>query len=94
MKKRKQRPEQIIQLLCQAEVLLGQGESIEAVCRSLGIGQSSYYKWRKSYGGMNLDQDKHTNTQLNQAIDHQGYSAAADKFSLLTDFLLKLKISL
>lgn len=42
MKKRKQSPGQIIQLLRQAEVLLGQGKKIEAVCRSLGIGQSSY----------------------------------------------------
>lgn len=58
MKKRKQSPEQIIRLLRQAEVMLGQGERIEAVCRSLGIGQSSYYKWRKSYGGMNIDQAK------------------------------------
>lgn len=48
--------EQIIGLLRQSEVLLSQGKSIAEICRQLGISDATYYKWRKVYGGMKLDQ--------------------------------------
>lgn len=48
--------EQIIGLLCQSEVFLSQGKSITEVCRQLGISDATYYKWRKVYGGMKIDQ--------------------------------------
>jgi len=51
-------PEQIIRKLRQAEVLTGQGKSVEVMCRELGISDSTYYKWRKEYGGMGMDQAK------------------------------------
>jgi len=51
-------PEQIIRKLRQAEVLTGQGSSVEEMCRELGISDSTYYKWRKEYGGMGMDQAK------------------------------------
>ncbi len=50
--------EQIIRKLRQAEVLLGQGKTVEQVCRELGISDAPYYKWRKDYGGMGLSQAK------------------------------------
>ena len=49
-------PEEIIGKLREAEVLLGQGESIEAVCRKIEITRQTYYRWRKEYGGLRLDQ--------------------------------------
>lgn len=58
MIKRKQTAEQIIRLLRQAEVLLGQGNRVSQVCRELSISEASYYKWRKSYGGMDISQAK------------------------------------
>lgn len=50
--------EQIIGLLRQSNVLLSQGKSITEVCRQLGISDATYYKWRKVYGGLKVDQAK------------------------------------
>ncbi len=50
--------EQIIRKLRQAEILLGQGQTIEHMCRELGISDATYYKWRKDYGGMGMPQAK------------------------------------
>ena len=51
-------PEQIIGYLRQAEVMIGQGRSMEEVLRALGVTGNTYYRWRKEYGGMGLDQAK------------------------------------
>ena len=48
--------EQIIGLLRQAEVLLGGGKRVEDVFRELGITGNTYYRWRKEYGGLGVDQ--------------------------------------
>jgi putative transposase len=49
-------PEQIIGKLREAEVLLGQGMSIGEAIRKLGVSEQTYYRWRKEYGGMRVDQ--------------------------------------
>lgn len=51
--------EQIIGYLRQGEVLLGQGKSLDAVLREIGVTRNTYYRWRKEYGGMKMDQAKH-----------------------------------
>jgi putative transposase len=51
-------PEQIITMLREAEVLLNQSSPISEVCRKLGISEQTYYRWRKEYGGMRVDQAK------------------------------------
>src|SRR5208282_6383832 len=51
-------PEQIIGMLREAEVALGQGRRVDEVCRGLGITSVTYYRWRKEYGGLKLDQAK------------------------------------
>jgi putative transposase len=43
-------------MLPQAEVELAQGKRIGEVCRSLGISEQTYYRWRSEYGGLKLDQ--------------------------------------
>jgi transposase-like protein len=48
--------EQIIGLLREAEVLLSQGQKLGDICRRLGISEQSYYRWRKVYGGLKMDQ--------------------------------------
>ena len=58
MPTKKHTPEQIINKLREAEVLLAQGQSQPAVCRSLGITVHTYYRWRKEYGGLKVDQAK------------------------------------
>ena len=50
--------EQIIGKLREAEVELAQGLSVPQVCRKLGISEQTYYRWRKEYGGLRLDQAK------------------------------------
>ena len=49
-------PEQIIGMLRETEVRLSQGEKVKVICRSLGITEQTYYRWRKDYGGMKVSQ--------------------------------------
>ena len=51
-------PEQIISKLREAEVLLGKGESTPSACRTIGVSENTYYRWRKMYGGMQVNQAK------------------------------------
>ena len=51
-------PEQIITMLREAEVLLSQGAQVAEVWRKLGVSEQTYYRWRKDYGGMRIDQAK------------------------------------
>jgi transposase-like protein len=66
--------EQIITSLRQAEVELSQGKLMEEVCRVLNISVNTYYKWKKEYGGMKIDQAKRLreleieNSQLKQLV--------------------------
>lgn len=52
------KPEQIVSLLRQIEVLSANGKTLEEACKSLSITVRSYYRWRKMYGGMRSDQAK------------------------------------
>ncbi len=58
MTKRSHRPEQIINKLREAEVLLSQGSTIGEAARRLGITEQTYYRWRREYGGMRIEQVK------------------------------------
>ncbi len=51
-------PEQIIIKLREAEVLLAQGERMGVVCKRIAVTEQTYYRWRKEYGGLRLDQAK------------------------------------
>ena len=48
--------EQIIRKLREAEVLQSKGETVEQICRNLGVSDVTYYRWRKEYGGMQVEQ--------------------------------------
>ena len=50
--------EQIIGMLREAEILQSQGMTIGEISRKLGITEQTYYRWRKEYGGMRVDQAK------------------------------------
>jgi transposase-like protein len=58
MPKRRFSAEQIVVLLRQIEVLMSQGKAAPVACREAGISQQSYYRWRKEYGGLEIDQAK------------------------------------
>ena len=49
-------PEHIINKLREAEILLSQGNSIGVVSRKIGVSDYTYYRWRKEYGGLTVDQ--------------------------------------
>lgn len=56
MARKRYTSEQIIGYLRQAEVMVGRGCSIEEVLREIGVTANTYYRWRKEYGGLGLDQ--------------------------------------
>ena len=51
-------PEQVIGKLREAEVELARGRTTGQICKRLGITQQTYYRWRKEYGGLRVDQAK------------------------------------
>ena len=55
MKKARHTTEQIIEKLRQADVALGKGQKVPEVCKTLGITEQTYYRWRQKYGGMAPD---------------------------------------
>jgi len=58
MPRKRYSPEQIINSLREAEVLLSQGNTAVQAARHLGITEQTYYRWRKEYGGMRINQAK------------------------------------
>jgi len=48
--------EQITSKLREGEVLLSQAQTVGSVCKTLGIAEQTYYRWRKAYGGLKIDQ--------------------------------------
>ena len=51
-------PEQIINKLREAEILLNQGANVGEASRKIGVTEQTYYRWRKEYGGMRIEQAK------------------------------------
>ncbi len=69
--------EQIVSKLRQAEVELSRGLRTPAMCKKLGVSEQTYYRWRKEYGGLRLDQAKRLkelkreNTRLKRLVADQ-----------------------
>lgn len=60
--------EQIVTKLRQIEVLQGQGKNVVVACREAGTTEQTFYRWRKEFGGLNVDQAK----RLKQLEDENG----------------------
>ena len=58
MKKTRHTPEQIISKLREAEVLLAKGISVSQASKQIGVTEQTYYRWRKEYGGLKVEQAK------------------------------------
>ena len=56
MTKKGYTPEQIINKLREAEILLSQGEPIAVISNKIGVSAHTYYRWRKEYGGLRVEQ--------------------------------------
>jgi transposase-like protein len=84
--------EQIIEMLRQAEVELAQGATISMVCWKLGITDQTYYRWRKEYGGLRVDQAKRLrelekeNTRLKRIVTDQALDRAIMKAAVSGNF--------
>ena len=74
MANKRLRPKEIITKLPQVEVLMGQGMSRLDAIRRMGVVEQTYYRWRKQYGGMDIDHLKELkrlqkeNAQLRTAV--------------------------
>ena len=58
MPRKRYSTEQIVTKLRQAEVELGRGLRTPEMCKKLGVSEQTYYRWRKEYGGLRLEQAK------------------------------------
>jgi len=74
MARKRYTAEQIITKLREAEVELAKGQTTPQVCKKLGISEQTYYRWRKEYGGLRVDQAKrlkqleHENVRLKKLV--------------------------
>ena len=74
MPKKRFSVEQIINHLREAEVLLSQGRTVGEICRGIGVSEQSYYRWRREYGGLKVDQARRLkeleaeNSRLKRAV--------------------------
>ena len=50
--------EQVIAKLREAEVELAKGGAVAQACKKIGVTEQTYYRWRKEYGGLKVDQAK------------------------------------
>jgi len=58
MARKKHTIESIVAKLREVDVMAANGQTIEEAVRQLGISDATYYKWRREYGGLQLDQAK------------------------------------
>ena len=74
MAKQRFTTEEIIHKLREADVLIGQGKTVIDACKQLGVTDKTYFRWRKSHGGLRIDQAKRMreleaeNTRLKKAV--------------------------
>lgn len=74
--------EQIISKLREAEVEISQGATVVQVIRKLGVTEQTYYRWRREYGGLRMDQAKRLrelereNTRLKKVVAEQALDIA------------------
>ncbi len=82
MPKKRYSPEQIIAKLREAEVELAKGQNTGSVCRQLAISEQTYYRWRREYGGLRIDQAKRLkqlereNQRLKKVVANQALDMA------------------
>jgi len=58
MARRRYTPTAIIHKLREVEILQGQGKTVGEAVKQIGITEQTFYRWRKAYGGMRVDQAK------------------------------------
>ena len=76
--------EQIIGHLRQAEIRISEGKTVAEVVRELGVSEQTYYRWRKEYGGMEVEQLRRLKEleQENTRLKHLVADQALDNANL------------
>ena len=84
MANKRPKPEEIITNLRQAEVLMGQGMSRLDAIRQIGVVEQTYYRWRRQYGAMSVDQLKELKRlqKENEQLRRAGSDLTLDKLIL------------
>jgi len=59
----------------ETEILIGQAQTVGMVCKSLGISEQSYYRWRREYGVLKLDQASPLKVRYHRVSDLRGLKA-------------------
>ena len=74
MAKRKHTPEEIINKLREAEVVIAAGNTVAEARRSIGVSEQAFYRWRSEYGSLRIDQARRlkqlsvSNCRLRRAV--------------------------
>ena len=74
MPNKRHKPEEIVAKLRQVDVLVSQGQNVADAIRSISVSELTYYRWRKEFGGLKIDQVKRLkdleteNARLRKAI--------------------------
>lgn len=82
MAKKRYTPEQIVAKIREADVELAKGQTTPQVCKKLGVSEQTYYRWRREYGGLRLEQAKRLkalereNTRLKKLVADQAIDIA------------------
>ena len=85
MKRKRHTPEQIVGKLRQAQMEIGKGATVDQVARKLGVNEQTYYRWKREYGGMEVDQLgqlkdlQRENTRLKKIVAEQAMDIDALK---------------
>jgi putative transposase len=58
MQRKRFKPEEIVNKLREADVLISQRKTVAQACKQIGVTEQTYYRWRKEYGGLKTDQAK------------------------------------
>ena len=58
MGRKRHTAEEIVNKLREADVLLAKGQTVGQACRQIGVTEQTYFRWRREYGGMKVDQAK------------------------------------
>ena len=74
MPKQRFTTEEIIHKLREADVMIGQGRLVAEAAKQIGVADKTYFRWRKSHGGLRIDQAERLreleaeNTRLKKAV--------------------------
>src|SRR5665213_2179551 len=79
MPKKRFSAEQIVTMLRQIEVSMAQGKAAPIACRDAGISQQSYYRWRKEYGGLEIDQAVNRRALVPPSVSIKSDTCGADR---------------